>query len=128
MNSNRKGSAGERELLKLLRGFGFSDATRNDQRYVGGEGNPDISLTFRGIPIHIEVKRREKLRLFDAVIQATTDADISAFPVVVHRSSRQPWLVTFTLADFFRFAQPKTNPANEAGEEAGEEQEEAADE
>ena len=42
MNVKRKGSAGERELAAVLTGAGYP-AHRNDQRDVGGFGNPDIS-------------------------------------------------------------------------------------
>ena len=100
MNSQRKGSAGERELLSILKENGFPDAVRNDQRYTGGKNNPDISTSFCGIPLHVEAKRAERLNITNAVCQAVRDADGKAFPVVVHRSNRQPWLVTFRLNDF----------------------------
>jgi len=99
LNSKRKGSAGERELLGILLENGF-DAHRNDQRYRGGMQNPDIAARFRGRPLHIEVKRAERLNLTSAIAQAVRDADGAAFPVVVHRTNRQPWLVTFRLDDF----------------------------
>lgn len=101
MNSQRKGACGERELLSILQGHGIT-ASRNIQRYVGGRNNPDISAECLGIKLHIEVKRRERIDLRSAVNQAVSDADDKAFPVVIHRSSRQPWLVTFRLDDFFR--------------------------
>lgn len=101
MNSKRKGSAGERELLGILLANGF-DAHRNNQRYRGGRLNPDIAARFRGRPLHIEVKRAERLNLTNAIAQAVRDADGAAFPVVVHRTNRQPWLVTFILDDFLK--------------------------
>ena len=99
MNSKRKGSAGEREVLKILLESGIQ-AVRNDQRYVGGRNNPDISATFAGTDFHVEVKRTERLNLTGAMKQAVSDADGKAFPVVIHRSNRQDWLVTFRLSDF----------------------------
>ena len=101
MNSQRKGACGERELLAILQGHGIP-AHRNIQRYVGGRNNPDISAEFRGRKLHIEVKRRERLNLRAAINQAVSDADGKAFPVVIHRSSRQPWLVTCRLDDLFK--------------------------
>ena len=101
MNSQRKGACGERELLSILQGHGIN-ASRNTQRYVGGRNNPDISAEYLGIKLHIEVKRRERIDLRSAVNQAVSDADGKAFPVVIHRSSRQPWMVTFRLDDLFR--------------------------
>ena len=99
MNSKRKGSEGERELLHILLEHGL-DAHRNDQRYIGGKNNPDISAQYKGRPLHIEVKRTERLCLSKAVNQAVYDADGKAFPLVIHRTNRQPWLVTFRLCDF----------------------------
>ncbi len=101
MNSQRKGASGERELASILNAHSIS-AKRNIQRYIGGRNNPDISAEYMGRRLHIEVKRRERLNLRAAINQAVSDADGNAFPVVIHRSSRQPWLVTFTLDDFFK--------------------------
>lgn len=98
MNAKKKGSAGERELLLLLEAHGIP-AHRNDQRFIGGVDNPDIAAEVGGIPLHVEVKRQERLRLSAAVNQAVRDANARALPVVVHRSNRQPWLLTVRLED-----------------------------
>ena len=102
MNSKRKGSEGERELLSILQENGFPDASRNEQRYIGGLNNPDISVHYKGKPLHIEVKRVEKLNIMNAINQAVSDANGKAFPVVIHRTNRHPWLVTFRLDDFLK--------------------------
>ena len=101
MNAKKKGSAGERELLHLLEAHGIP-AHRNDQRFIGGVDRPDISVEVSGIPLHVEVKRQERLRLSEAVTQAVHDANGHALPVVVHRSNRQPWLVTVKLEDILQ--------------------------
>ena len=101
MNAKRKGSAGERELLHLLEAHGIP-AHRNDQRFIGGVDRPDISAEVSGIPLHVEVKRQERLRLSEAVAQAVRDANGHALPVVAHRSNRQPWLVTARMEDVLR--------------------------
>ena len=103
MNSQRKGACGEREVLAILQAHGIP-ASRNIQRYIGGRNNPDISAVYEGRKLHIEVKRRERLNLSAAVSQAVSDADGKAFPLVIHRTNRQPWLITFRLDDFFREA------------------------
>ena len=92
MNSKRKGSAGERELAGILCAYGY-DAHRNDQRFVSGLENPDVALS----GVHIEVKRCEALRLYDAVEQAARDANGKAVPVVMHRKNHAPWLVIMPL-------------------------------
>lgn len=101
MNSKRKGSAAERELLHLLEAHGIA-AHRNLQQFVGGADNPDVAAEVCGLPLHIEVKRQERLRLSAAVNQAVHDANGHALPIVVHRSNRQPWLLTVRLADLLR--------------------------
>ena len=52
---------------------------------------------------HIEVKRVERLNIGEAMKQAERDA-AGRIPVVMHRRSRQPWLVTLHLADFLKKA------------------------
>ena len=106
VKAQRKGACGEREVLAILKSHGIS-AERNIQRYIGGRNNPDIRADYQGIPLHIEVKRRERLNLREAINQAVSDADGKAFPLVVHRMSHQPWLVTFRLDDFFREVERK---------------------
>lgn len=65
MNSRNKGAAGEREVAGILRGYGYK--ARRGQQYSGANGDADVV----GLPgIHIEVKRREKLNIYDAIDQA----------------------------------------------------------
>ena len=97
MNSKRKGSAGERELCEYLTAAGHP-AHRNEQRYTGGRGNPDIDA--EGLDrLHIEVKRVEKLNVSAAMQQAERDA-VNRIPVVMHRKNREPWLITMRLSDY----------------------------
>lgn len=98
MNSKRKGNRAERELHHLLQAYGI-DAHRNEQRYIGGTDNPDISAKIGPVSVHVECKRVERLSLAAAIKQARRDANGHALPVVVHRRNREPWLVTVDLAD-----------------------------
>ena len=95
MNSKRKGNTGENEIAKLLTAHGFN-SHRNDQRYKSGFENPDISLP----GVHIEVKRTESLRLYDALHQAVRDANGAAIPVVMHRRNRESWVVIMRFTDW----------------------------
>lgn len=97
MNSKAKGSRGENELCEYLTAAGYP-AHRNDQRYIGGNGNPDISA--QGLEhLHIECKRVEHLNITEAMHQSERDA-AGRVPVVVHRRNREPWLITLKLADY----------------------------
>lgn len=98
MNSKQKGNRGELELLHVLQDHGL-DAVRNDQKFVGGLENPDISVKVNGIPVHIEVKRRERFEPYAAIEQAQRDSAGKAFPVVAYRANRKPWLLIVSMED-----------------------------
>ena len=95
MNSRRKGKDGERELSRKLREYGYD--CRRGVQYSGANGDADVV----GLPgIHIECKRVERLNLEAAMAQSRRDAREGEIPVVMHRKSRCPWLVTMTLEDW----------------------------
>lgn len=103
MNSRDKGARGERELSRVLRGYGYE--TRRGQQYCGASGDADVI----GLPgIHIECKRVEKLNLYGAVDQAVQDASAplpfegDRIPAVFHRKDRREWLVTMRLDDWMQ--------------------------
>ena len=98
MNSRAKGAGGERELAKKLREYGYD--CRRGVQYSGANGDADVV----GLPgIHIECKRVERLNLEDAMAQSRRDAREGEIPVVMHRKTRSPWLVTTTLEDWIKF-------------------------
>lgn len=95
MNSRRKGAAGERELAKVLRSYGYE--ARRGQQYCGANGDADVV----GLPgIHIECKRVERLDLYAAIAQARSDARAKEMPAVMHRRNNSDWLVTMPLEDW----------------------------
>ena len=92
MNSRAKGKAGELELSRILRDYGYD--CRRGQQYCGANGDADVV----GLPrVHIEVKRVERLDLSAAVAQAKGDARAGEIPAVFHRKNREGWLVTMPL-------------------------------
>ena len=97
INSKQKGARGERELARKLRDLGYD--CRRSQQYSGlGDSSADVI----GLPgIHIEVKRTERLSLYDAVAQAKRDASGSGdLPAVFHRRSNCEWVVVMELEDW----------------------------
>ena len=93
--SRDKGKRGERELASILREFGYK--ARRGQQYCGVNGDGDVV----GLPgLHIECKRVESLRLYDAFAQSAADARAGEIPVVVHRRNHCPWVVIVGLEDF----------------------------
>jgi len=98
INSKDKGKRGERELANKLKEYGYNDARRTEQ-YCGIAGDADV-IGLNGV--HCEVKRREKLNIYDAISQAKTDAKNGDMPTVFHRKNRCEWLVTVTLDDYMK--------------------------
>lgn len=97
MNSRRKGAVGEREIAQYLREHGFTDAKRGVQ-YKGSPDSPDVTgLT----GFHIEVKRVERLNIYEAMEQSIRDAG-KDIPLVMHRRDRDYWKVTMRLDDFMK--------------------------
>lgn len=112
MNSKRKGNRAERELLHILQSYGM-DAHRNDQQYIGGVDNPDIAVRIGPVSVHVECKRMERLSLPAALRQAHRDANGHALPVVAHRRSREPWLITMELTDLLQIIGKEPAPCKE---------------
>lgn len=95
MNSRKKGAAGERELAKTLREYGYD--CRRGQQYCGANGDADVI----GLPgIHIECKRVERLNIDEAMGQAIRDRREGEFPAVFHRKNNGKWMVTMLLDDW----------------------------
>ena len=93
--SRDKGKRGEREVALILREHGF-EAIRC-QQYCGANGDADVV----GIPgLHIEVKRTEKFRMYEALDQARNDAREDELPVVFTRKNNCDWVACLRLDDF----------------------------
>lgn len=87
-NSRDKGKRGERELANLLKSYGYD--CRRGQQYCGSNGDADVV----GLPgVHIEVKRRERLDIYEAVEQAKKDAKPEELPIVFFRKNNSEWLM-----------------------------------
>ena len=96
LKSQKKGAAGERELADCLRRAGYPVSWGGNKTFGAV---PDVS----GLPgIHVEVKRRERLNITEAMEQAERDADRfrDGAPAVFHRKNKSPWLVTMRLSDW----------------------------
>jgi Holliday junction resolvase len=88
MNSCDKGKRGERELARFLVDHGHP--ARRGQQFSGGPDSPDVIC--ESLPFHFEVKRTERLRLHEAMQQATNDAKPGSVPVVAYRRNGGDWL------------------------------------
>lgn len=99
--SRNKGKRGEREFANICKDKGFPNAHRTAQF----RGNTGAAGDVEGLPgIHIECKFVENLNLRAAMEQSRNDAAANGngdFPIVVHKKSRQPWLITMDIDDWF---------------------------
>lgn len=94
--SRDKGKRGEREAAKeLAKVLGCS--ARRGVQYQGGPGSPDVVVDIQGL--HIEVKRTEAFRMWDALEQAYLDKPLGSAPVVLHRKNLKPWVAIVHLDD-----------------------------
>ncbi len=96
--SRRKGARGELEVAAILRKHGYP--ARRGFQARGGDEEPDV-VALPGF--RLEVKRAERLNVHAAFRQADDDIppdDDLTIPAVVHRMSREPWLITLRFEDF----------------------------
>ncbi len=102
MNSRSKGKRGELDfakfLVRQLEGHtvnGEQDVARRGQQFRGGQDQPDV---ITNVPRHFEVKRTERLRMYEAVEQAVRDGGDKA--VVAHKANHKPWLCIMMMDQF----------------------------
>jgi hypothetical protein len=98
--SRRKGKRGELEAAAEIRRL-FGVEARRGRQYCGSDQSPDVVTGIEGL--HLEIKRAETLRLYDALDQATGDAD-GKIPAVLHRAYGRPWVAIVRLDDLPRLA------------------------
>ena len=92
-SSKRKGVAGELEVCKLLKDNGYK--AQRGQFHPA----PDIIHDMDGI--HIEVKRSENLRPWNAIAQANQFVEgTDMIPTVWFRRSREKWHVIISAEEF----------------------------
>jgi hypothetical protein len=110
--SKEKGKVGEREWSAKCKEQGYD--THRGQQFCGLNGDADVI----GLPgIHQEVKRVEKLNLYDAIEQSIRDAKENEIPIVAHRKNSCDWLVSMRAQDWFKLYKEWEVGANEQNQE-----------
>ena len=117
MNSRSKGQRGEREWASVLRGrFPGLVFRRGLQSRGGGKEIMDVE----GLPgFHCEVKRVEKLNIWQALAQAEDDADAQNIPLVPFRRNRGEWYVALRADDFLDLVADRVLPIGQASTDGG---------
>ena len=88
-----KGANAEREVVHILNRYGIP--SRRGQVF---NHEPDI---VDDTPIHWEVKRQETTKIGEWYRQSAEQCR-GKIPVVVHRRSREDWMITMKLEDFLK--------------------------
>ena len=99
--SARKGAAGEREVMAILRDHGYPVERGGTQSF--GQ-RPDLY----GLDgVHLEIKRAERAQVWAWMEQSQKDAQRfgDGVPTVIFRRSRSKWLICMDLSDFLTFYQ-----------------------
>jgi len=94
--SKAKGKRGERELAAEL-GRVLGVTARRGVQFQGSPDSPDVVTNIPNV--HIECKRSERIRLYEALEQAAKDAGADKVPVVCHRQNNKPWVAVVRLDD-----------------------------
>ena len=102
--SRDKGKRGEREFASLCREHGF-DAIRTAQHCGKNGGEADIKSESLS-EYHFEVKRTEKLSLYEAIGQAVRDCG-DKVPIVAHKRNNCDWLVIMRAEDWLKGVQSR---------------------
>ncbi len=116
-SQREKGKRGERDAAKALTAaLRLETPARRGVQYQGGTDSADISVDIEGIHWEVKFVERESIRAW--MQQAQEDAG-SAVPVVLHRKSRSPWLVTLPAERLYEFVQRLAEAAAQAVSEVG---------
>ena len=77
---------------------------RRAQQYCGKAGDADLVLE---APLHVEVKRTERLSPYQFIDQAKRDCKPASgrAPIVLMRSNNRPWLVMMEASDWVRVSE-----------------------
>lgn len=96
-----KGANAEREVAAIFREHGFT--ARRGQVF---NHEPDVLTE---LPIHVEVKRQETLRINDWWKQSESATGEDEIPTVIFRQNRQSWKIMLSLADFLELVKNSLN-------------------
>jgi Holliday junction resolvase len=103
VNSKRKGKRGELNFANFCKSKGFQ--TRRGQQYNGIEGEDVVGIE----GVHVEVKRTEFLRLYEAMKQSIAECQ-GKVPIVAHRKNNEEWVVIMRAEDFLKMVKENANP------------------
>lgn len=90
--SRDKGLAGEREVAAIFAAAGYS------VRNLEGQGDA-LAIGSNGRLMHVEVKRHERLQLWEWIKQAEAETPKGVPPVIAFRRNHSMWRADLALDD-----------------------------
>lgn len=100
-SQRQKGKRGERQAAKAV-SEALGVRARRGVQYKGGAGSADIEVEIPGIHWEVKFVERESVRAW--MSQAREECG-SSVPVVLHKRSREEWLVTVPMERLYEFVQ-----------------------
>jgi len=119
-SQREKGKRGERAAAKAITAaLRLANPARRGVQFQGGKDSADIRVDIEGIHWEVKFVERESVRAW--MKQAADDAG-DAIPVVLHRKSRSPWLVTLPAERLYEFVLRLEKAVAKAVSEVGSEE------
>lgn len=98
-SQREKGKRGERAAAKAL-DASIGVRARRGVQYKGGAESADLEVDIAGVHWEVKSVERESIRAW--MRQAMADAG-DKVPVVMHKKSREPWLITLPVDRLYEF-------------------------
>lgn len=100
-SQRQKGKRGERMAAKAV-AESLGVQARRGVQFKGGADSADIEVEIPGVHWEVKFVEREAVRSWMAQARAECGAGV---PVVLHKRSREEWLVTLPLERLYEFVQ-----------------------
>lgn len=114
-SQRQKGKRGERQAARAV-SAALGVRARRGVQYKGGAGSADIEVEIPGVHWEVKFVERESVRTWMAQARAECGPGV---PVVLHKRSREEWLLTLPLERLYEFVQRLEEAAGQALQEVG---------
>lgn len=111
----QKGKRGERLASKAV-SAALGVKARRGVQYKGGADSADIEVEIPGVHWEVKFVERESVRAWVAQAREESGGQV---PVVLHKRSREEWLVTLPLDRLYEFMHRLEEGAHQALQEMG---------
>lgn len=114
-SQRQKGKRGERLAAKALT-ESLGVPARRGVQYQGGPDSADLAVEIEGVHWEVKFVERESIRTW---MKQASDESGGDVPVVLHKRSREEWLVTLPLERLHEFCKRLEEAAGEEIQDVG---------